>query len=296
MAATCSPNSRRAYRRRSLALLDAQRRALHRPPVRVPRRPVAGGTPPRRRQPALYIADLRQRQPRTTAAAQFLASELRGRYLSPQWIAAMQREATPAAWKCSTWPTTCGRLGGGIAPRSAPTSGERCATPSSWTAASWVSPRGSKRTIRTASGADHRAHGRGHPGATGTPASRPAANGRALAATGGRRRRRGRRGDHRESSNGWPAVSARPRRGQRARPRPVPAKRSAAASSKKSRPPPSGEPQPWPAGRRRAARAVRRRRRPAIRSQSSSDGKSLMNGRKPASTNSPACSCCRCCC
>ncbi|WP_208536409.1 cobaltochelatase subunit CobN, partial [Pseudomonas aeruginosa] len=42
--------------------------------------------------PALYIADLRQRQPRTTAAAQFLASELRGRYLSPQWIAAMQRE------------------------------------------------------------------------------------------------------------------------------------------------------------------------------------------------------------
>ncbi|MDO2108020.1 cobaltochelatase subunit CobN, partial [Escherichia coli] len=42
--------------------------------------------------PALYIADLRQRQPRTTAAAQFLASELRGRYLSPQRIAAMQRE------------------------------------------------------------------------------------------------------------------------------------------------------------------------------------------------------------
>ncbi len=44
-------------------------------------------------------------------------------------------------------------------------------------------------------------------------------------------------------------------------------------------PPPSGEPQPW---LRLAAavlpRAVRRRRRPAIRSQSSSDGKSLMNG------------------
>lgn len=42
--------------------------------------------------PALYIADLRQREPRTTGAAQFLANELRGRYLNPQWISAMQRE------------------------------------------------------------------------------------------------------------------------------------------------------------------------------------------------------------
>ncbi|MCQ4292124.1 cobaltochelatase subunit CobN [Pseudomonas stutzeri] len=42
--------------------------------------------------PALYISDLRQREPRTTGAAQFLASELRGRYLNPQWIGAMQRE------------------------------------------------------------------------------------------------------------------------------------------------------------------------------------------------------------
>lgn len=42
--------------------------------------------------PALYISDLRQREPRTTGAAQFLASELRGRYLNLQWIGAMQRE------------------------------------------------------------------------------------------------------------------------------------------------------------------------------------------------------------
>lgn len=42
--------------------------------------------------PALYISDLRKREPRTTGAAQFLASELRGRYLNPQWIGAMQRE------------------------------------------------------------------------------------------------------------------------------------------------------------------------------------------------------------
>ncbi len=42
--------------------------------------------------PALYISDLRQREPRTTGAAQFLASELRGRYLNPQWIGAMQEE------------------------------------------------------------------------------------------------------------------------------------------------------------------------------------------------------------
>ncbi|WP_313513369.1 cobaltochelatase subunit CobN [Pseudomonas sp.] len=42
--------------------------------------------------PSLYIADLRQAEPRTTGAAQFLASELRSRYLNPQWIQAMQEE------------------------------------------------------------------------------------------------------------------------------------------------------------------------------------------------------------
>src|SRR5690606_13179023 len=42
--------------------------------------------------PALYIADLRQSTPRTTATATFLATELRSRYLNPQWIGAMQAE------------------------------------------------------------------------------------------------------------------------------------------------------------------------------------------------------------
>ena len=42
--------------------------------------------------PALYISDLRQNTPRTTGAAQFLAGELRSRYLNPQWIGAMQQE------------------------------------------------------------------------------------------------------------------------------------------------------------------------------------------------------------
>ena len=42
--------------------------------------------------PSLYISDLRKREPRTTGAAGYLASELRSRYLNPQWIAAMQQE------------------------------------------------------------------------------------------------------------------------------------------------------------------------------------------------------------
>lgn len=42
--------------------------------------------------PALYISDLRQNTPRTSGAAQFLAGELRSRYLNPQWIGAMQQE------------------------------------------------------------------------------------------------------------------------------------------------------------------------------------------------------------
>lgn len=42
--------------------------------------------------PSLYISDLRKTAPRTTGAAQFLATELRGRYLNPQWIGEMQKE------------------------------------------------------------------------------------------------------------------------------------------------------------------------------------------------------------
>ncbi|WP_404441022.1 cobaltochelatase subunit CobN [Stutzerimonas chloritidismutans] len=42
--------------------------------------------------PSLYISDLRKSEPRTTGAARYLATELRSRYLNPQWIAAMQQE------------------------------------------------------------------------------------------------------------------------------------------------------------------------------------------------------------
>jgi cobaltochelatase CobN len=42
--------------------------------------------------PALYIADLRQSAPRMANAEQFLADELRSRYLNPQWLKAMQQE------------------------------------------------------------------------------------------------------------------------------------------------------------------------------------------------------------
>jgi len=42
--------------------------------------------------PSLYISDLRKAEPRTTGAARYLASELRSRYLNPQWISAMQQE------------------------------------------------------------------------------------------------------------------------------------------------------------------------------------------------------------
>ncbi|QSL92739.1 cobaltochelatase subunit CobN [Ectopseudomonas toyotomiensis] len=42
--------------------------------------------------PSLYISDLRKTAPRTTVAAQFLATELRGRYLNPQWIGEMEKE------------------------------------------------------------------------------------------------------------------------------------------------------------------------------------------------------------
>jgi cobaltochelatase CobN len=42
--------------------------------------------------PSLYIADLRNNTPRMQGAAQFLSSELRSRYLNPQWISAMQKE------------------------------------------------------------------------------------------------------------------------------------------------------------------------------------------------------------
>lgn len=42
--------------------------------------------------PSLYITDLRRRDPRTVPASQFLSTELRARYLNPQWIEAMQAE------------------------------------------------------------------------------------------------------------------------------------------------------------------------------------------------------------
>lgn len=42
--------------------------------------------------PSLYVADLRKREPRTTDAAGYLATELRSRYLNPLWISAMQQE------------------------------------------------------------------------------------------------------------------------------------------------------------------------------------------------------------
>lgn len=42
--------------------------------------------------PALYVADLRQPQPRTTTTARFIADELRSNALNPQWIGAMQQE------------------------------------------------------------------------------------------------------------------------------------------------------------------------------------------------------------
>ncbi|MCO7632255.1 cobaltochelatase subunit CobN [Pseudomonas guariconensis] len=44
------------------------------------------------RSPSLYISDLRKATPRTTGAAQFLSTELRGRYLNPHWIGEMQKE------------------------------------------------------------------------------------------------------------------------------------------------------------------------------------------------------------
>jgi len=42
--------------------------------------------------PALYVSDLRQRDPSTTTATRFMADELRSGALNPQWIAAMQQE------------------------------------------------------------------------------------------------------------------------------------------------------------------------------------------------------------
>ncbi len=42
--------------------------------------------------PALYVADLRNRQARITGAERFLAEELRSRYLNPHWITATQAE------------------------------------------------------------------------------------------------------------------------------------------------------------------------------------------------------------
>lgn len=44
------------------------------------------------KSPSLYISDLRDREPRLTTAARFLASELRSRYLNPAWIEGMKEE------------------------------------------------------------------------------------------------------------------------------------------------------------------------------------------------------------
>ncbi|GAA17482.1 putative CobN/Magnesium chelatase [Pseudomonas aeruginosa NCMG1179] len=180
-----------------LALLDAQRRALHRPPVRVPRRPVAGGTPPRRRQPGAV-----HRRPAPAPAAHH------GRRAVPRQRAARalpqpavdRRDAArglrrqPGNARPGQQPV--GLAGGGShhGPRR-PVAGVarhlRHGPPRA----------GSRRVVRNAQsdrpGADHRAHGRGHPqGLLGRQRADPPRTGRALAATGGRRRRRGRRGDH----------------------------------------------------------------------------------------------------
>ena len=42
--------------------------------------------------PSLYVSDLRERQPKLTTAARFIADELRVRYLNPHWLTAMQAE------------------------------------------------------------------------------------------------------------------------------------------------------------------------------------------------------------
>lgn len=42
--------------------------------------------------PDLYISDLRRGEPRTASLSSFLSDELRLRYLSPQWLSAMQEE------------------------------------------------------------------------------------------------------------------------------------------------------------------------------------------------------------
>ena len=44
------------------------------------------------KSPALYISDLRQGQPNTTALSRFLSDEMRVRYLNPHWIKGMQAE------------------------------------------------------------------------------------------------------------------------------------------------------------------------------------------------------------
>ncbi|MBQ1497201.1 MAG: cobaltochelatase subunit CobN [Sphingomonas sp.] len=47
--------------------------------------------------PDLYVADLRDTEGKVTTAASFLSSELRARYLNPQWIGAMQAEGYSGA-------------------------------------------------------------------------------------------------------------------------------------------------------------------------------------------------------
>lgn len=47
--------------------------------------------------PDLYVADLRESEGRVTTAGAFLSNELRGRYLNPQWIGAIQAEGYAGA-------------------------------------------------------------------------------------------------------------------------------------------------------------------------------------------------------
>lgn len=80
--------------------------------------------------PSLYISDLRKREPRTTGAAGYLASELRSRYLNPQWIAAMQQEGYAGTLEVLN---VANNLWAGRRPTGAwcaQTNGRRCTTPS----------------------------------------------------------------------------------------------------------------------------------------------------------------------
>ncbi len=230
--------------------------------------------------PALYIADLRQRQPRTTAAAQFLASELRGRYLSPQWIAAMQREGYAGSLEMLDLANNL--WGWQAADRTMVRADQWQALHDTFVMdrrelglAAWFethNPTAQAQIIARMAEAIRK----GYWDASEQTRRELAERWRQLAAAGAGEvgaattrefieRMAGGFGEAAAQAEGA-AASGAGGNGQRPRPR-----RSRAAAVRRAA-------AVAPAGRRRAARAVRRRRRPAIRSQSSSDGKSLMNG------------------